>query len=1082
MSLLQQGSQADFTFKIQGAPDVAVVDFSGSEKISTPFEFFISLASADRIYFDDVLRQEALLTIEAAGGARYFHGIISQFDHTGKDGLNYLYRACLVPFTQLLSLERDCRIFQNKNVQDIIANIFSDSKIPSDRYDFKLRHKERKRHNCVQYRETDLDFISRILAEEGIFYFYTHASDKHVMVFGDDPGIYPDIPGAKEIAFRSSSGLNPEDEAVSVIDFSRRLRPGAYAQTNYNFKKVSVPLSTQERSKDEKIRSFEVYDYPGLYGDADRGKMLARARLDALTALQAQAKGESNCPRMLPGHVFTLAGHDVSSFNADYLLISVSHEGRQSQALEERSDEAGAGYSNVIKAIPAKTAYRPSANMGKPCIRGIQTATVVGPANEEIYVDEHGRVKVHFHWDRKGKKDEQSSCWLRCAQTWGGQGWGSVFIPRIGDEVIVSFMEGDPDWPIITGSVYNADRPPLYDLPANKTRTSIKTKSYPNSNGFNELRFEDLAGSEEIYLQGEKDWNILIKNNKGENVGHDETLSVVNNRAKTVGVNQSESIGANKNILVGGSHSESIGGSMMLTVGANKTDTTAAVSAETVGAAKVLTVGGAYQVSVGGGANLTVGGASGEEVGGVKTVLVGGSMMETIGGDRTQEVFGEFVIRGKKIDIQADDEISVGAGSASVNLKGGAVAILGAGILLKADSNVKFKGSKVNVDGPGSSSSKKSEMSLSGLEAKITSVSFSSGAKITVEKKPVSGPHFKEGEKNEYEPTGYQSIKEYGVCSKKPAVYIISENAKGCFVEVEIDVTKLEKVSGTGVLKGTLLNLEMEGEFPLGKGKKTVKLKIKKPPTAIKWYKGNVLWRLSVKGKNKDKVLNQTFVEVFFILDKPAAFFNNGVWAEALRFLCKRAGVLNAKDDKMVANKVTRYCHGSHGLKYNSSGGGSSCYGGPMGLRGNGGVFYLNDYLKREFEFANCYDQAAAIQALCGAVGVSSVLWVYMNPFGFINQTNLLGYGTCNNPFFEMNGSKPVVDRNDPSRTPFGNHAFCSGQSKYFDACGGPHLGDSQKFFITSSIDNKTTLYGVYGMRPGVSSDMRNYAGVTGVE
>ncbi len=702
MTPITTGSRASYLFELKGIPEeITVVRFDLFERLSSPFELKLTLASTALIALDDAMSQEALFTIRADGEDRFVHGIVNRFEFVGQTGssvqnIKYLYRARVVPFTELLSLERDCRIFQNKNVQDIVEDIFKDSGIPSDRYEFKLKIKDHKRRFCVQYRESDLDFITRILYEEGIFYFYTHTPDKHVMIFGDDAGISPDIPGEKEIAFRAASGLNPEKDVISVIEFSKRLRPGAYTQTNYNFKKVSIPLETKERSKDEKIRSFEVYDYPGPYGDSDRGKMLAKVRLEELTALQEQASGESNCPRLIPGHVFSLTDYDFKEFNRDYLVVQLNVSGSQPQSMEEQAGIGGTTFVSEFVAIPASVTYRPRKTVEKPYIQGIQTATVVGPANEEIYVDEHGRVKVHFHWDRKGKKDEQSSCWLRCAQTWGGQGWGSVFIPRIGDEVIVSFMEGDPDWPIITGSVYNADRPPLYDLPANKTRTSIKTKSYPNSNGFNELRFEDLAGSEEIYLQGEKDWNILIKNNKGENVGHDETLSVVNNRAKTVGVNQSESIGANKNILVGGSHSESIGGSMMLTVGANKTDTTAAVSAETVGAAKVLTVGGAYQVSVGGAANLTIGGASGEEVGGVKTLMVGGSMMESVGGDRTATAGGTHTMKAKKIAIEAEDEVSIKAGGATIVLKkSGDITINGKDISVKASGDVVVKGSKV---------------------------------------------------------------------------------------------------------------------------------------------------------------------------------------------------------------------------------------------------------------------------------------------------------------------------------------------------------------------------------------------------
>jgi len=291
----------------------------------------------------------------------------------------------------------------------------------------------------------------------------------------------------------------------------------------------------------------------------------------------------------------------------------------------------------------------------------------VGPKGEEIYTDEWGRVKVQFHWDRLGKDDDKSSCWLRTAQAWGGGGWGQQFIPRVGDEVLVDFMEGDPDWPIIVGSVYNEANQPIYDTGKNKTQSGIKTRSYPNGDGFNELRFEDKLGEEHIYLQGEKDWNILIKNDKGQSVGHDETLSVANNRTKTVGVNQSETIGANKEIQVGANHTESIGSSMSLSVGGTKTETVALASAETVGGAKALTVGGALAFTVAGAMNTAVGLAQAEEVGLVKKTMVGQSYDLTAGdsikitcGKSMIEMAkdGQITIRGTWLYIEGSSQVS----------------------------------------------------------------------------------------------------------------------------------------------------------------------------------------------------------------------------------------------------------------------------------------------------------------------------------------------------------------------------------------------------------------------------------------
>jgi len=697
MNIFDAGSKASFLFEVQGTSlRLSVLAFKSQERISSPYSAEVSLASSSEITFENMMQKEALLTVIGLESDRYIHGIVRKFEHTGKSGTDknkekYLYRAEIVPFTQLLSLEQDCRIFQKKNVQDIVTDIFKDSGVPSDRYEFRLKNRERKRKLCVQYRETDLDFINRILQEEGIYYFYEHSKDKHLMVFADDPTRHKTISGNSKITFKPLSGRVPEVEVINNIEFSQRLCPGTYSQTNYNFKHVSTPLDTQDKNKEEKFQKYEIYDYPGQYGDQDKGKKLSRINREAYNTLQEQAIGESNCPRLLPGHTFSLDDYDLSSFDKEYFLIEVTAAGGQAQALEEVSGSGETSYSNNFIAIPSSVSYRPEKNIEKPYVNGIQTATVVGPENEEIYVDEYGRVKVQFHWDRKGKKNEQSSCWLRCAQAWGGAGWGSLFIPRIGDEVIVSFLEGDPDWPLITGSVYNGANLPLYDLPGNKTRSTIKTKSYPRSNGYNELRFEDKAGSEEVYLQGEKDWNILVKNDKGQAVGHDETLTVANNRVKTVGFNQTISIGHN--------HTE--------TIGTNKTETVGINKAETIGVAKELTIGGLYQVSVGAAMNETVVAAKTEEVGLTKAVYVGVHMNEKVLGNRviavdknmSTTVKQDSTLKAKTITLEAADEIIFKTGGSTISMKStGEIVIKGATLTENASGEIVIKGARTAIN------------------------------------------------------------------------------------------------------------------------------------------------------------------------------------------------------------------------------------------------------------------------------------------------------------------------------------------------------------------------------------------------
>ena len=703
------GSQASFLFEIKGAPEIEVAYFQAQERISEPYAVHVALASTSQIQYDDVIQKEALLTLSGAEADRYFHGIVRKFEHTGKNGQKHLYQADIVPFLMLLSLEQDCRIFQDKKVQDIVTKIYQESGIPDDRYEFRLKNKDRMRKFCVQYRETDMDFVCRLLQEEGIFYFFEHSKDKHVMVFADDTVNYKPIEGNQEVSFKPASGLNPEKESISYVDFSRRLRPGTYTHTNYNFKKPSVDLETKEKAKDAKQQKFEIYDYPGQYGKEEQGKRLAKIHLEAGKALEEQASGNSTCPRLVAGFTFKLEGHDFKAFNREYLLVGVSHSGQQPQALEEQAGSgAGANYSNTFLAIPSTVTYRPLKTIEKPYVRGLQTATVVGRKGEEIHTDEWGRVAVQFHWDRLGKNDENSSCWIRVGQMWGGVGWGAQFIPRVGDEVLVDFMEGDPDWPIIVGSVYNEANQPIYDLKNNKTQSGIKTRSYPDGPGFNELRFEDKKGEEHVYLQGEKDWNILIKNDKGQSVGHDETLSVANNRTQTVGANQRETIGANQEIQVGANHTETIGANMSLSVGGAKTETVGSStslsvggtksetvtinSAETIGAAKELTIGGLYQVSVGGIMNETVGGAKAEEVGLAKAVVVGANMTTKVMGKLTYDVGDQIEIQSglSSLVMKSDGKIEISGKNVVMKTAAGRIEIDEGGIITIKGTMVKI--------------------------------------------------------------------------------------------------------------------------------------------------------------------------------------------------------------------------------------------------------------------------------------------------------------------------------------------------------------------------------------------------------
>jgi type VI secretion system secreted protein VgrG len=470
-------------------------------------------------------------------------------------------------------------------------------------------------------------------------------------------------------------GSSSDDDVINSLGQMQEIRPNKYALADFNFEtpnntlKADIP-GKYKLSPDDR----EIYDYPGDYTTKSAGDKMVRVRMEEEEAQLTTVTGSGSVRAFTTGYRFAL----LNSFrkdmnNKEFVLTSVSHNLSQSQREGGESN-----YENSFTCIPVNLPFRPPRTTPKPVVQGAQTAIVSGPAGEEIYTDKYGRIKVQFHWDRIGKRNDTSSCWIRVGQAWAGNSWGSLYIPRIGQEVIVDFIEGDPDRPLITGSVYHAVNMPPYPLPAEKTKSTIKSRSTLGGGGFNEFRFEDKKGQEEVYLHGQKDWNIRILNNKNQTVGHDETLAVGNNRTKTVGVNQSETIGANKTITVGLDHTETITKNMTLTVGMLATETVGINKTETIGAAKELTIGGAYQVTVGGALNETVGGAKMEEVGGYR--------LENVGGYKTDNV-------GEKYTLDAGDEISLKCGASSIVMKSdGKIEIIGTDVTLKTSAG------KVHID------------------------------------------------------------------------------------------------------------------------------------------------------------------------------------------------------------------------------------------------------------------------------------------------------------------------------------------------------------------------------------------------
>jgi type VI secretion system secreted protein VgrG len=518
--------------------------FSGTEGVSSPFSFDLDLTSQVRdVQFKDIVGKKVTLSVGLANGhVRYFHGLISRFSLLGRDGgetgdprLSYC-TATMVPWLWLLSRATNSRIFQNLSVPDIVEKIFKERELTD--YKLLLDSTYEKRHYCVQYRETDLNFVSRLLEEEGIFYFFEHEEKKHTLVLADENGKFKACPNQESARYQLNGRGLLEEDTIASLEVAQEIKAGKYTLNDYNFETPKTDLKIELPTK-HKLGpgEREIYDHPGIYTKRPQGDRLTNIRMEEEEARITTHIGTSVCRAFTSGYRFKLLDHYRTEMNEEeYLLTSVSHRARQggygsggSQGQSQHS------YRNDFSCIPVSVQYRAARSTPKPLIHSTQTAIVVGPSGEEIYTDKYGRIKVQFHWDREGKRDEKSSCWVRVGQLWAGSGWGSVYIPRIGQEVIVGFLEGDPDRPIVLGCVYHQLTPLPYGLPEESTKSGIRSNSTIGGGGANEILFEDKKGSEEIYIHGEKDWNIVVKNNKRQSVGTDEIHKVKGNMILDVG-------------------------------------------------------------------------------------------------------------------------------------------------------------------------------------------------------------------------------------------------------------------------------------------------------------------------------------------------------------------------------------------------------------------------------------------------------------------------------------------------------------------------------------------------------------------
>jgi type VI secretion system secreted protein VgrG len=561
-------------------------ELTGYEGISRLFSYELDLLAYenDSIAFDDIVGQKVSITLHLPDGTpRYISGYVSRFTQGETDDRMFThYHAQVVPWVWFLTRQADCRIFQNLALPDIISQVFN----LFDFKDFRLSLKSSypQLEYCVQYRETSFNFVSRLMEEFGIFYYFDHSTQgKHTMVLGDQSSTLPTCPSSP-VSYDTEVGGLDDPEVINNWHVGQEVRTGKYTVTDYNFTTPSTSLLANDPTVVSLSAStpLELFDYPGLHTTKDQGDTVAKVRMQEEEAGYMVVSGAGNCRGLMSGYSFELKNHYRGDQNTNYVVTEVRHFASAGQSYTAAGTQGGETYSNHLTCIPASVTYRPARVTPKPFVQGPQPALVVGKSGEEIWVDKYGRVIVQFYWDRLGKKNENSSCWIRTSQPWAGGNWGAMWIPRIGQEVLVSFLEGDPDRPVITGRVYNADQMPPYTLPDYQTRSTFMSRSSKGggASNYNELRFEDLKGQEQIFMNAEKDMDLRVENDSREFIGANRHLIVTTNQQEQIQVdkhlhvqgNHFEKIDTNMSLQVGGNQMESVTGNLSLAVTGNQSE------------------------------------------------------------------------------------------------------------------------------------------------------------------------------------------------------------------------------------------------------------------------------------------------------------------------------------------------------------------------------------------------------------------------------------------------------------------------------------------------------------------------------
>ncbi|MCR4466896.1 type VI secretion system tip protein VgrG [Burkholderia sp. SCN-KJ] len=717
-----------FTLDSPHGDDLKFHTLDGSDDLGRLFEFRIdALADSHSLSLKDMLGKPVTVRIEQQDlSTRYLNGIVARATLAGRRAeRHYGYELIVRPWLWLATRRSDCRIFQNRTVPDIVQEVLAPYGFPIEN---KLTDAYVPREFCVQYNETDTAFVMRLMEFEGIYFYFRHAADSHTLVLCDAMSSHVALPGYETIPYiaQDRTAIADEEHVDGWLP-AQEVSVGKHQTADYDYTKPRADLSSQKvdpRGHDHD--SFASFEWPGGYRDDAPGAHYSRVRLEEQQAEHERASADTDVRGAAPGYLFTLAHCPRADQNREYLIVRCRYRFQENAYASDQGAEAVVHRTTML-VQPSSLPYRSPRETPRPRTNGPQTATVVGPPGEEIWTDQYGRVKLQFRWDRYGQSNQDSSCWVRVSSPWAGGGFGGVQIPRVGDEVVVDFLNGDPDEPIVTGRVYNGEKMPPWGLPRSATQSGLLSRSSPGgtTDHANAFRFEDKKGAEQLWMHAERnfdaetelDHSLSVGNNHTHTVGNDETMQVKNNRQRSVGQDETVNIGKNRVAQIGVDETHGVGGNRMRTVGKNETVTIAANRDATIGGIHTETVAKAKTETIGEGKTLNVGqmyqttsqdmktlvASSHTEEIGARTSTIANAHTHTVGGEHTVNVGANQTTNVQhQVTVNAGDQLSLVCGMSSIVMKrDGTITIQGVNVASTGSQSHSVRGTTVTSSATG---------------------------------------------------------------------------------------------------------------------------------------------------------------------------------------------------------------------------------------------------------------------------------------------------------------------------------------------------------------------------------------------